>query len=246
MLSVLRAEIGKGLRIQLAHPLGHVVTLLISTTMYLGMQFVMGQGELRHDLLPRTLVGIAAYWFLQYAGLVMVADLIEDRRTGTYDQTRMASAPSWLPMLGRLLTASVFGLAVAVAATLVPALAAGISLPAHPQALLPAVFLLVNALAFTFLLASVALTTPGVIVLQSLLTALILLLNGSFLPLSLYPGWLAAVARLLPTTLGVEAVNEALFGGRVDTTLLWLAAYTAVLVGLSGVVFVRNQRKEQP
>ncbi|MEV4189133.1 hypothetical protein AB0J28_47650 [Streptosporangium canum] len=42
MLDVLGAEIGKGLRVQLAHPLGHVITLLISTMMYLGLQFVLG------------------------------------------------------------------------------------------------------------------------------------------------------------------------------------------------------------
>ncbi|NUR88817.1 MAG: ABC transporter permease, partial [Nonomuraea sp.] len=126
MPEVLRAEIGKGLRVQLAHPAGHVITLLISTLMYLGLQFVLGQGELRRDLLPATLVGICGYWFLQYAGLVMVADLVEEKRTGTFAQSQLGTAPSWLPMIGRLLTASIFGLAVAVVAALVPVLSAGI------------------------------------------------------------------------------------------------------------------------
>ncbi|WP_433348528.1 ABC transporter permease [Microtetraspora malaysiensis] len=249
MREVLRAEIGKGLRVQLAHPVGHVITLLISTMMYLGLQFVLGQGELRQDLLPQTLVAIGGYWFLQYAGLVMVADLIEEKRAGTFAQSQMSPAPPWLPMLGRLITASIFGLAVAAVAALVPMLVAGITIPFRWAALLPAALLGINALAFTFLLATLALVSPMIGALQSLFTSLVLLLNGSFLPLNLYPDWLAAVARVLPTTLGVEALAQTLFEGRAlaevwtGGTLPWLLAHTLALTAVAGLLFVRNHRR---
>ncbi|TDD44548.1 ABC transporter permease [Nonomuraea terrae] len=246
---VLRAEIGKGLRIQLAHPAGHVITLLISTMMYLGLQFVLGQGALREDLLPQTLVAIGGYWFLQYAGLVMVADLIEDKRAGTFAQSQLTTAPPWLPMLGRLISASVFGLAVATVAALVPMLVAGIAIPLRWAALLPAALLGVNVLAFTFLLASLALVSPVIGALQSLFTALVLLLNGSFLPLALYPDWLAVLARVLPTTLGTEALTQTLFEGRTvgelwnGGTLPWLLAHTLALTACAGLLFARNHRR---
>ncbi|MGV9777689.1 ABC transporter permease [Streptosporangium sp. NPDC003464] len=249
MLDVLRAEIGKGLRVQLAHPAGHVITLLISTMMYLGLQFVLGQGELRQDLLPQTLVAIGGYWFLQYAALVMVADLIEEKRAGTFAQAQMTTAPPWLPMLGRLITASVFGLAVAVVASLVPMLVAGIAIPLRWTALVPVLLLGVDVLAFTFLLAALALVSPMIGALQSLFASLVLLLNGSFLPLALYPDWLAVVARVLPTTLGIEATTQTLFEGRTlaevwsGGTLPWLIAHTLVLTAVSGLLFVRNHRR---
>ncbi|MEV4067417.1 ABC transporter permease [Nonomuraea dietziae] len=249
MLDVLGAEIGKGLRVQLAHPIGHVITLLISTMMYLGLQFVLGQGELRQDVLPQTLVAIGGYWFLQYAGLVMVADLIEEKRAGTFAQAQMTTAPPWLPMLGRLITASVFGLAVAAVASLVPLLTAGITIPLRWAALLPAMLLGINVLAFTFLLASLALVSPMIGALQSLFTSLVLLLNGSFLPLALYPDWLAALARVLPTTLGIEAITQTLFEGRTVAeiwtggTLPWLVAHTLALTAAGGLLFVRNHRR---
>ncbi|GGT27045.1 ABC transporter permease [Nonomuraea spiralis] len=249
MREVLRAEIGKGLRVQLAHPVGHVITLLISTMMYLGLQFVLGQGELRQDLLPPTLVAIGGYWFLQYAGLVMVADLAEEKRAGTFAQSQMSPAPPWLPMLGRLITASVFGLGVAAVAALVPMLAARIAIPFHWAALLPATLLLINVLAFTLLMASLALVNPMIGALQSLFTSLVLLLNGSFLPLDLYPDWLAAAARVLPTTLGIEALAETLFEGRgvaevwTGGSLPWLLAHTLALVAVAGLLFVRNHRR---
>lgn len=249
MLNVLGAEIGKGLRVQLAHPIGHVITLLISTMMYLGLQFVLGQGELRQDVLPQTLVAIGGYWFLQYAGLVMVADLIEEKRSGTFAQAQMTPAPPWLPMLGRLITASVFGLAVAAVASLVPMLTAGITIPLRWAALLPAMLLGINVLAFTFLLASLALVSPMIGALQSLFTSLVLLLNGSFLPLALYPDWLAALARLLPTTLGIEAITQTLFESRTVAeiwtggTLPWLIVHTLALTVAGGLLFVRNHRR---
>ncbi|WP_188188662.1 ABC transporter permease [Nonomuraea sp. SYSU D8015] len=249
LLNVLRAEIGKGLRVQLAHPAGHLITLLISTMMYLGLQFVLGQGALRQDLLPHTLVAIGGYWFLQYAGLVMVADLIEEKRAGTFTQAQMTPAPPWLPMLGRLLTASIFGLAVAAVAALVPMMVAGITIPWRWAALLPAGLLWVNALAFTFLLAALALVSPVIGALQSLFTSLVLLLNGSFLPLALYPDWLAAAARVLPTTLGIEALTQTLFEGRTlsrlwtDGALPWLLAHTLALTAAAGLLFVRNHRR---
>ncbi|MET8991142.1 ABC transporter permease [Nonomuraea wenchangensis] len=249
LLDVLGAEIGKGLRVQLAHPIGHVITLLISTTMYLGLQFVLGQGELRHDLLPQTLVAIGGYWFLQYAALVMVADLIEEKRAGTFAQSQMTPAPPWLPMLGRLITASIFGLTVAAVAALVPMLVAQIAIPLRWAALLPAVLLGVNVLAFTFLLAALALVSPMIGALQSLFTALVLLLNGSFLPLAFYPDWLATVARVLPTTLGTEALTQTLFQGRTlaevwnGGTLPWLLVHTIALTAAGGLLFIRNHRR---
>lgn len=249
MLSVLGAEIGKGLRVQLAHPLGHAITLLISTVMYLGLQFVLGQGELRQDLLPQTLVAIGGYWFLQYAALVMVADLIEEKRAGTFAQAQMTTAPPWLPMLGRLITAAAFGLAVAAVAALVPMLVAGITIPLNWAAIVPALLLGVNVLAFTFLLAALALVSPMIGALQSLFTALVLLLNGSFLPLAFYPDWLAVLARVLPTTLGIEAITQTLFEGRTlaevwsGGTLPWLLLHTLVLTAVSALLFARNHRR---
>jgi len=248
-LAIVGAEVGKGLRVQLAHPLGHVITLVISMVMYLGLQFVMGQGELRQDLLPQTLVAIGGYWFLQYAGLVMVSDLIEEKRTGTFAQAQMSPVRPWLPMLGRLITASLFGLIVAAVASLVPALVAGIEVPLRWAAAVPYALLAANVLAFTFLLAALALASPMIGALQSLATSLVLLLNGSFMPPALYPDWLAFVARLLPTTLSIEATTDVLFRGRsladitTDGTLLWSVAYTLALIAAAAALFVRNHRR---
>ncbi len=246
--AVLAAEIRKGLANQLAHPLGHIVTLAVSVMMYLGLQYVMGQGELRADLLPATLIAIGAYWFLQYSGQVMVADLIEEKRSGTFAAALMSPAPPWVAMVGRLATATVFALPVAVLASLVPALAVGIQIPWRWSAIVPYLLLAANILAFTFLIAAVAIRSPMVGSLHSLLTSLVLMLNGAFMPLSLYPEWTAAAARLLPTTLAIESINRVLFDGDSlaavwsDGTLPLLTSHTAMLIALAAWLFRRNRR----
>lgn len=248
-ISVLRAEVRKGLTIQLAHPIAHAVTLFFTATVYLGMQYVIGQGTIRHDLLPQTLVGLSGYLLLQFASMVMVADLVEEKRGGTFAQTRLTPAPLWLIMVGRLITASVMGVVVAVVATLVPMLVTGTTIPLKWAALVPYTLVVVNVLAFTFLLAAFALSSPMIGVLQSLLTSMVILLNGAVMPLSLFPAWLAVVARLLPTTMGVEATTKVLFKDESlgdiwsDGTLPWLIAYTVALALLGWYVFVRNHRR---
>ncbi|HEY0542296.1 MAG TPA: ABC transporter permease [Actinoallomurus sp.] len=248
-VSVLRAEVGKGLTTQLAHPIAHIVTLVFTATVYLGLQYVIGQGTIQHDLLPQTLVGISGYWLLQFASMVMVADLVEEKRGGTFAQTQLTPAPLWLIMTGRLITASVMGVVVAVVATLVPMLVTGTTIPLKWAALVPYSMVLINVLAFTFMLAAFALSSPMIGMVQSLLTSMVILLNGAVMPLSLFPTWLAVVARLLPTTMGVEATAKVLFKDESlgdiwsDGTLPWLIAYTVALALLGWYVFVRNHRK---
>lgn len=247
--AVLGAEVRKGLTNQMAHPIAHLVMVVFTATVYLGLQYVMGQGHLQRDLLPQTLIGISGYWLLQFASMVMVADLVAEKRGGTFGAAQMAPAPLWLIMAGRLLTASIMGLVVAVVATLVPMLVAQVTIPLEWAALVPYSLVLVNVLAFTFLLAALALSSPMIGVLQTMLTSMVILLNGAVLPLSFFPDWLAVLARLVPTTMGVEATTKVLFEDESladiwsDGTLPWLLAYTAALALLGWWIFVRNHRR---
>jgi ABC-2 type transport system permease protein len=248
-VAVVGAEVRKGLTRQLANPIAHIVTLVFAASMFLGLQYIIGQGSLRRDLLPLTIVGISSYWFLHFASLVMVTDLVEEKRGGTFAQAQLTPSPLWVVMFGRLLTAAIFGLVVSLVGTLVPVLVTGTSISLKWAALVPYALILVNALAFTLIMAALALNSPMVAVLESLLSTLVLLLNGAFLPVSLYPDWMAFLARLLPTTMGVDATAKVLFKGKSladiwsDGTLPWLLVYTVALVAVGWALFVRNHRK---
>jgi ABC-2 type transport system permease protein len=242
------AETRKGLASAVAHPVGYLAGLLIVAVMFLGMQFIAGQGTLRRSLLPETLVAISAFFFVNAATLVMVADLVEEKRGGPFAQSQLTPAPPWLLLAGRLATASVLGLGAAVAGTAVPMLVARVTIPVRWAALIPYSLTLVNVLAFTFLMAAIALTSPVILTLHSLTSAMIIMLNGSMLPLAFYPAWLAVVARIVPTTLGIEATGKILFRGAslagiwADGTLPWLLGYTLGLIAAGAALFARNYR----
>lgn len=247
-LVLLGAETRKGMITQWAHPAGHVIGLAILASMYLSMQFIIGQGSLPRDLLPQTLVAISVFWILTYASLMMIADLIEEKRGGTFAQSHLSPAPPWLIMLGRMVSAAVLGLIAGVIGTAVPALITHTSIPFRWAALLPYGLALLNVLAFTFLMAAIALTSPTIGELHQLTSALVIMLNGSVLPIAFYPDWLRIIAEFLPTTLGIQATNNILFHHATLGTiwrngdLPWLLVYTVALGVAGAAIFVRNLR----
>lgn len=249
ILNVLGSEVHKGLLILRAHPASIVLGVVTSIFFYLGIQYVIGEGRLPRDLLPATLVGFSAYIFLWIASLAMVADLVEEMHTGTLAQTHLSPVSPSLLLLGRLGTASVQGILVTALAAAVPLVVADIPIPARWEALLPFGLTLMNGLAFTLLFAGIALTNPFIGETHHLVTGLIGMLNGAYLPVVLFPEWLASVARLLPTTLGIEATLKVLFEQRsladlwADGSLPWLLAYTLALTVAGWWVYRRNQRQ---
>ncbi len=249
VLAVIGNEIRKGLLILRAHPASLALGITVSLFWYLGVQFIIGQGQLPRDLLPPTLVGFSAYMFLWMASLAMVGDLVEEMHTGTLAQTHLSPVSPSLLLLGRLGTASVQSILVAALATAVPLVVADIPIPARWEALVPLALTLLNGLAFTLLFAGVALTNPFIGEIHHLVTGLIAMLNGTFLPVALFPDWLEPVARLLPTTLGIEATLKVLFEQRslgdlwADGSLPWLLVYTLALTLAGWWVYMRNQRK---
>ncbi|MBI2942030.1 MAG: ABC transporter permease [Chloroflexi bacterium] len=249
VLGVLANEIRKGLLILWARPASIILAIVTTSFFYLGVQFIIGQGQLPRDLLPPTLVAFSAYMFLYFASLAMVADLVEEMRTGTLGQTFLSPAPSWLLVLGRLGTASVQGILVAAFAVVVPMIAVGSPIPARPEAVVPLALAFIHGLAFTLLFAGIALTEPFIGEIHHLVVGLVGMLNGAYLPVALFPDWLEPIARLLPTTLGIEATLRVLFERRslgdlwADGSLPWLLGYTLALTALGWLVFTRNQRK---
>ncbi len=74
-----------------------------------------------------------------------------------------------------------------------------------------------------------------------LVSSLSILLGGVLYPVSVLPGWLQALSRLLPVTWSLEGIRGALLRGRgygeLASSILALTAITAVLLPLSLVLF---------
>lgn len=242
-------EIAKGLRNFWANRLAVGTGMVSFGALYLGMMFVIGRGRLPDELLPLTVLGMAAYATLWIGSIQLVGDQLEEMRAGTLEQTHLSPVPPALLILGRVVSTGLQGLLVAAALVATVAVGAEMALPWRWGAVVPLALTLVQALAFSLLFAGVTLAVPFVGEVHHVAVSLIAFFNGAFLPVAQFPDWLQALARLLPTTLGIEATIDLLHGGSslaelaADGTLPALAAYTAALGVLAWVVYARNYRR---
>ena len=246
---IMSNEVVKGLRSFWVHRAAIAMGMATFGALYLGMMLIIGQGQLPEELLPMTVIGMAAYAALWIGSVQLVGDQLEQMRAGTLEQAHLSPAPPSLLVTGRLISTGLQGLAVAVALVGTVVLAVDVHLPWRWAAMLPIAFTLVQVLAFSLLFAGITLTVPFVGEVHHVAVSLIAFFNGAFLPVDQLPGWLHTVARLVPTTLGVEATIDTLLHGTTlaglarDGTLSALVAYTTVLTGLAFAVYMRNYRR---
>jgi lipooligosaccharide transport system permease protein len=66
--------------------------------------------------------------------------------------------------------------------------------------------------------------------LVTLSTIVLFLFSATFYPLSVYPGWLQAVSQISPLYHGVVIIRAFTLGS-LSPTLLWHAAFLAVMAG---------------
>ncbi len=157
-----------------------------------------------------------------------------ERRTGALE--RLLLAPMTLPAMlaGKVLGGMLFGLTISGVVLLGVSLGFGLVAPRLGAAF---VALLFSTAAFSALGALVSVAVQEVFEAQTLANAIrfpMIFLCGVFVPLEELPDPLPVVARLLPLTYSVEALNLALLKGPVWALALDLAA----LAMFTGVLFV--------
>ena len=166
-----------------------------------------------------------------------------ERRIGALE--RLILAPVRLPALlaGKVLGGMVFGLATTLVVLIVALAVFGWQ---GGNVLVLAAALLLSAAAFSTLGALVSVAVGEVFEAQTLANALrfpMMFLGGVFVPLAELPLGLRAVARLLPLTYAVEALQAGLGGTPPSGALLdlaVLAAFVAVLFALAARTLARR------
>ncbi|GGT35896.1 ABC transporter permease [Nonomuraea spiralis] len=165
--------------------------------------------------------------------------VVFDRRFGVLERLRVTPASRLALLLGRVL-----GNAVTMAVQTLMLLAAGFAFGLRvPPAGLVAGFVLVVVLGASLAALSyaVALTMNEQLFAPVMSTVVIplVLLSGSFLPMSMAPGWLDALSRLSPFRYVLEALRD-LFAGHYATGTVGLGvAVTVVFAAFSLAVGTR-------
>jgi ABC-2 type transport system permease protein len=228
-------EIVKGLRLRWAYRATVIPELFGAVVMYLMVQYFVGGGQILDALVEDTAPAMFALVVGYGALMRIVSGLLEERNAGTLEQVHLSSLPTW-QALGRLGAVMVESLLVGTVATACVLVALRVDYPLDVQALVPLGLMLAGIGGFVLLIAAASFTYPGIGALVHVIQMLIMMVNGMIVPVEVFPGWLEAIAKLVPTTLGVAAIRRILTDGDsladlvIDRSLGWLVLHTALLV----------------
>jgi ABC-2 type transport system permease protein len=218
--------------------------LAVMAGFYLGIQFLIGGGRFVGDLLPVTMLGFLPYIVVFIALVKVVAGLLEEMNAGTLEQVHLSPLPPWLLSVGLLGAVMIEG--VLVAGIVGGALAIGfdVEIPRFTwAALLPAALTLLDIAGFALFVGGIALTVTSIGAINHVIYSLIGMINGAWVPVYVYPDWLQVVAKLVPSTLGIDAMRKLLIEGQslaatwADHSLQWTLLHAVAMLLLGWTVY---------
>ncbi|MBD0735842.1 ABC transporter permease [Streptomyces sp. CBMA29] len=239
-------QAGRLLRRWSRSPIVFVQALVFPVCLLLVFRLVFGTtvaassgGDSLNRFLPlATLVGTV------FGGVGSGASLIRERQSGLLDRFRAMPVHRSSLLIGRLEAELARALLTALA-FLAVGYALGFRADGDAGAAALPLFLAVPLLlgaGFAAVVCAVAAYARSVAALSglSMLFTLMLFFNTGFAPVDSYPGALRPLVRALPMSCGADAMRGLVDSGAVRTPLLGVVAWTAVLVGVFGVVAVRG------
>ena len=245
-------EAGKGLRLMWRRRAITITGLVASGFFFLMIQFFVGGGHIVLPVLALTLPALFAEVTAAGAALQGSGGIAEEVNGGTLEQAHLSPAPPSLLVLGRLAALAVEGLIPAILLVLAFSLGYGPRWVIRPDALVPLLLTVLDALGYALLMTALTLRLASIGAVVHVFNMTIMFFGGMLIPITLFPHGVEIFARLVPTALGVEVLNTTLAGHGLgaawsDGTLPWLLAHVAALAALAWAAYlytVRRARRE--
>jgi ABC-2 type transport system permease protein len=245
-------EADKGLRLMWRRRMLTITGLVLNGFMYLMIQFFIGGGHIVLPVLALTLPAASAYAVASTAALQGSGGIAEEVNGGTLEQAHLSPAPPSLLAAGRLAALAVEGLIPATVIALAFGLGYGPHWVIRPDALVPLLLTVLDALGYGLLMTALTLRVASIGAVVHVFNMAVMFFGGMFIPVTLFPHGVGIFARFVPTALGVEVLNSTLAGRGLgaawsDGTLPWLLVHVVVLAGLAWAAYlytVRRVRRE--
>lgn len=209
-------ETAKGLRLAWRRRGTVVAAIVVSILLYLGLNLFIGGGHFVEELMLLTLPAMLAVAIAEAAAMNGSGGIGEEVNGGTLEQTRLSAAPAYLQLLGRMAALAVEGLLIAVvlAAVFITWFDLDYRWPA--AALVPAALTVVNALGYGLLMTALTLRVASIGAIVHVFNMVIMVFGGMLFPVTAFPAEIQTFSHLVPTSLGVQALNTTLAAGQGD------------------------------
>jgi ABC-2 type transport system permease protein len=243
-LRMLGNETAKSLNILWHRRVLVLVELAMMVVFYLGVQYLIGGGSFVDALLPVTMIGFLVYVVAYLLLVKVVAGILEEMNTGTLEQMHLSPLPPWLLSVGLMAAVMVEGVLVAGLVGGALALGLGIEFPGLSwTVLVPAALTLLDVAGFALLMGGIALTVASIGAINHVIYSMIGMLNGAYVPVYAYPDWLQVIAKLVPSTLGIDVMRRILIEDSSlaatwsDHSLQWALLHAAVMLLIGWMVY---------
>jgi len=226
----------KTLQVMWSHKAVLVQQVGFMAVWFLVIQFVVGGGRIIDELVALTLFGFCAYVVGYLALLRMAAGVLEEKFTGTLEQSLLSPLPPTVSSLGRLIAAMTEGVMTAVLASAVTVALFRVSIPFRWEVVIPILLTLIDLAGFALLIGGLALVVNSIGAIIHVIQGVVMLMNGTYIPIYVFPDWLQVVAKFAPSTLGIDVIRRLLF---TDASLadVWSAGDLPLTILHAAVMF---------
>ena len=200
-------ETWKGMQIMWSYKFALIGDVLSLFIVFLGINFFISQGEFDLDTVAFTLLGFCLWTFASFAIGNMTFALREEQQQGTLEQMCMAYSSFAVLLLGRTLSTFLWNTLIILIGGGTITLLLRLDLSLNWQVAPVLILTLLGLYGLGYLAGGATLLFKNVLSFTNLLQNALLFVNGAIVPVTLFPDWLASVSRLLPTTLGIEALR---------------------------------------
>jgi ABC-2 type transport system permease protein len=233
----------KSLLVTWTYRANELVSMFTLGFIFLGIGFLIGEGELDPDQMAFMFVGYLAWFYTATVIGNLAWGLRAEMSAGTLEQMSMGAAPVGLILTARVMVGLLIVTAQIVVQGLVFFLLLGIRIPLHWTGLPVLAVMLVGLFGFGYAIAGATMVFKQFQSLANVVQNALLFLNGTMMPVDTMPGWLATFARTLPSTQAVVVLRRVLLDGRSlaavwrDGSLVWLIVHSIVYLVAGWIVF---------
>jgi ABC-2 type transport system permease protein len=213
------------------------------------VRLLVGGGHITTQLAALTLPALLLGWaFAASAAIQGAGDIAEEVLGGTLEQSQLSPARPGTLLAGRLTGLAGAGLPGAVVLGLFFWPLFGVHYTIRPDVLVPLLLTILDGLGYALLMTALVLRVASIGAIVHVFNMAIMFFGGMLIPVSAFPHGAEIFARILPTTLGIEALNTTLAGRGLsaawaDGTLPLLIVHTVVLAGLGWITYLHTLRR---
>ncbi|MBE0699516.1 MAG: ABC transporter permease [Anaerolineaceae bacterium] len=244
----LLGEIRKTLLISWNYKANMFVSLFTLGFIFVGIVFFLGGGMFSPDKIASALLGYLVWMYTVTATSDLSYGLRGEISAGTLEQLAMSPAPVELLLVGRVIATLITATVQVILMGIAMYLLLGIHLPLRLEALPALLITLVGVFGFGFIIAGAVLIFKQIESFNNFMNNALAFFNGSFLPVSAMPIWMAGIAKTLPSTLGIIVIREIILEGKSlattwrDGSLVELTINSVIYFAVGWLVFAVCER----